>query len=34
MALANTKKGNTSTTEYFAKMRALGDEMNALGRKL
>jgi hypothetical protein len=34
MALANTKKGNTSTAEYFAKMRALGDEMNAAGRKL
>jgi hypothetical protein len=31
MALANTKKGNTSTTEYFAKMRALGDEMTAAG---
>jgi hypothetical protein len=31
MALANTKKGNTSTAEYFAKMRALGDEMNAAG---
>jgi hypothetical protein len=29
MTLANTKKGNTSTVEYFAKMRALGDEMNA-----
>jgi hypothetical protein len=34
MALANTKKGNTSTAEYFTKMRALGDEMNAAGRKL
>jgi hypothetical protein len=34
MALANTKKGNTTTAEYFAKMRALGDEMNAAGRKL
>jgi hypothetical protein len=34
MALANTKNGNTSTAEYFAKMRALGDEMNAAGRKL
>jgi hypothetical protein len=34
MALANTKKGNTSTAEYFIKMRALGDEMNAAGRKL
>jgi hypothetical protein len=34
MALANTKMGNTSMAEYFAKMRALGDEMNAAGRKL
>jgi hypothetical protein len=34
MALANTKKGNTSTAEYFTKMRALGDEMNVAGRKL
>jgi hypothetical protein len=34
MALANTKKGNTSTAEYFTKMRALADEMNAAGRKL
>jgi hypothetical protein len=34
MTLANTKKGNTSTVEYFAKMRALGDEMNAARWKL
>jgi hypothetical protein len=34
MALANTKKGNTSTAKYFAKMRALSDEMNAAGQKL
>jgi hypothetical protein len=34
MVLAKTKKGNTSTAEYFTKMRALGDEMNAAGRKL
>jgi hypothetical protein len=34
MTLANTKKGNTSMAEYFTKMRALADEMNAAGQKL
>ncbi|XP_021305719.1 uncharacterized protein LOC110431234 [Sorghum bicolor] len=34
IALANTKKGNSTAAEYFAKMKALGDEMAAAGRRL
>lgn len=30
-ALANTKKGNLTTQEYFAKMKSLGDEMALAG---
>ncbi len=30
-ALTNTKKGNMSTPEYFAKMKSLGDEMATAG---
>jgi hypothetical protein len=29
IALATTKKGNSSVAEYFAKMKSLGDEMAA-----
>ncbi|XP_021318431.1 uncharacterized protein LOC110436245 [Sorghum bicolor] len=34
IALANTKKGNSNITDYFNKMKALGDEMIAAGRNL
>ena len=34
IALATTKKGNSSAAEYFAKMKSLGDEMAAAGRRL
>jgi len=34
IALATTKKGNSSAAEYFAKMKSLGDEMAAAGRHL
>ena len=34
IALANTKKGNSTVAEYYAKMKALGDEMVAAGRRL
>jgi hypothetical protein len=34
IALANTKKGNSSAADYFAKMKALGDEMTAAGRRV
>ncbi|CAO2143618.1 unnamed protein product [Urochloa humidicola] len=33
-ALSTTKKGNSSVTEYFSKMIALGDGMAAVGRLL
>lgn len=34
IALATTKKENSSVAEYFAKMKALGDDMAAAGRPL
>lgn len=34
IALANTKMGRASITDYFAKMKALGDEMAAARRWL
>jgi len=34
IALATTKKGNSSAAEYFTKMRSLGDEMVTAGRRL
>jgi hypothetical protein len=34
IALANTKKGNSTIAEYFAKMKALGDETVAVRRRL
>ena len=34
IALANTKKGNSTAAEYFAKMKAHGDEISAAGRRL
>jgi hypothetical protein len=34
LALGNTCKGDMSVTEYFGKMKALGDEMKAVGRSL
>ncbi|XP_024311915.1 uncharacterized protein LOC112269422 [Brachypodium distachyon] len=33
-ALANTKKGNMTAAQYISKMKALGDELVAAGRKL
>jgi hypothetical protein len=34
LALGNTRKGDMSITEYFRKMKALGNEMKAVGRPL
>lgn len=34
LALSTTQKGNASITEYFTKMRSLGDEMAATGKPL
>jgi len=34
MALATASKGSFSINEYFAKMKALIDEMASVGRKL
>ena len=34
MALSSTKKGSMTATEYFTKMKNLGDEMAAAGRPL
>ena len=34
IALATTKKENSTVAEYFAKMKALGDDMAAAGRPL
>jgi hypothetical protein len=34
LALGTTRKGNLPITEYFSKMKALGDEMAAAGRTL
>ena len=34
MALANATKGTSTVSEYFAKIKALADEMAAAGRKL
>jgi hypothetical protein len=34
LSLATTQKGNQSIAEYVGKMRTLGDEMAAAGRKL
>jgi hypothetical protein len=34
VALATTQKGNMSVTEYVGKMKALGDDMVVVGRKL
>lgn len=34
LALATTRKGNMTVTEYVGKMRSLGDEMAAAGRPL
>ncbi|RLN35346.1 uncharacterized protein C2845_PM03G10830 [Panicum miliaceum] len=34
IALANTKKGNLSATEYFTKMKGFSDEMAAAGRSI
>jgi len=34
IALANTKKGNSTVVEYFTKMKALSDEMATAGRWL
>lgn len=34
MQLSTTKKGSMTTTEYFNKMKALGDELAAAGKKI
>jgi hypothetical protein len=34
LALGNTRKGDSSVTEYFGKMKALGDEMATIGHPL
>ena len=34
IALTTTKKGNLTVSEYFAKMKALSDDMAAAGRPL
>jgi hypothetical protein len=34
VALATTQKGNSTVTEYFGKMKSLGDDMAAAGRRL
>ena len=34
MALATASKGTSTVSEYFAKMKALADDMAAVGRKL
>jgi hypothetical protein len=34
LALGNSHKGNSYVTEYFRKMKALGDDMAAVGRPL
>jgi hypothetical protein len=34
MALATTRKGNSTITEYIAKMQALGNDMAATGKPL
>jgi hypothetical protein len=34
MALASTLKGTLSVSEYYAKMKKLVDEMEAVGKKL
>jgi hypothetical protein len=34
LALETTRKGNLSAMGYFSKMKALGDEMAAVGRPL
>ena len=34
IALATTKKGNLSITDYYTKMKGFGDEMAAAGRPL
>lgn len=33
LALATAQKGNSSVSEYFVKMKGLGDEMAAAGRR-
>jgi hypothetical protein len=34
LALGNTRKGDMLVAEYFGKMKAIGDEMKAVGRPL
>jgi hypothetical protein len=34
LALSTTQKGASSVTEYFTKMRSLGDEMASAGKPL